>query len=142
MAEKINPGNILIQEGARLPESLRFDSEPYAMGWRLIKTLDGCGLDREICKAGWTLFYMANEMQVSVVGFDREKALRKTVKRLQAKVKSQKCNCLEISQVAVKRFLGVPYVTVSAHPRHIQESVFLFRDEPFAEWDRIKLAAV
>lgn len=141
MAERINPGTVLIQEGARLPDSLRFDSEPYSKGWRLVKTLDGCRLDREICKAGWTLFYMANVMQASVVGFDREKVSRKAVKRLLVKLRSEKFNCLEISQVTVKHFLGLPYVTVSAHPRHIQESIFLFRDEPFAAWDRSELAA-
>ncbi len=31
--------------------------------------------------------------------------------------------------------------TVSAHPRHIQESIFLFRAQRVAQWDRAKLAA-
>lgn len=36
-------------------------------------------------------------------------------------MKSDNFNSLEISQVASKRFLGLPYVTVSAHARHLQE---------------------
>jgi hypothetical protein len=32
-------------------------------------------------------------------------------------------------------------VTVSAHPRHIQESMFLFHSENHTEWGRAKLAA-
>ncbi len=126
MAGKIKTGTILIKEGALLPESLRFESEPYADGWREVKNLDGCGLDRKIREAAWTFFYMAGEISASVFGSDREEAVFKAVKRVLAKLKSDRCNSLEITQVTRKRFLGLPYVTVSAHARHIQESIFLF----------------
>jgi hypothetical protein len=33
--------------------------------------------------------------------------------------------------VVSKRFLGVPYVSVTACSRHIQESLFLLRDTDF-----------
>ncbi len=35
---------------------------------------------------------------------------------------SHNCNCVEITEVSAKSFLGTPYVNVSAHSRHIQES--------------------
>jgi hypothetical protein len=35
-------------------------------------------------------------------------------------------NSLEITQVMPQRFFGLAHTTVSAHARHIQESVFLF----------------
>ena len=54
MPETIKAGTILIKEGALLPEALRLESESCVPGWRLIKDLDGYGLDREIHKAGWT----------------------------------------------------------------------------------------
>jgi len=41
----------------------------------------------------------------------------------------------------VKRFLGLCYVSVCAHPRHIQESIFLFHAKDVREADRIQLAA-
>jgi hypothetical protein len=56
-------------------------------------------------------------------------------------MKSDRFNCLEISRVAVKRFLGLPYVTVAGHPRHIQESVYLFHAKRISEWHQAKLAA-
>ena len=59
MTDKIKMGTILIEGGALLPDSLRFESEPYSKGWRLLKNLDGYGLDRKIRQAGWTFFYMA-----------------------------------------------------------------------------------
>ncbi len=138
---RIKTGTILIEEGTLLPESLRFESEPYAKGWRLVKDLDGYGLDRRIREAGWTFFYMAGEVHATAVGSDLEKTTRRAVQKAIACMKSDRLNCLEIAQVAVKRFLGLPYVTVSAHARHIQESMFLSHGDRLAEWGRAKLAA-
>jgi len=141
MTDKIKMGAILIEGGALLPDSLRFESEPYSKAWRLVKNLDGYGLDRKIRQAGWTFFYMA-QIKASAFGFDREKAVRRAVNRVLANLRSEKFNSLEINQVAAKRFLGLPYVTVSAHSRHIQESMFLCHDKRLAEWDPAQLAAV
>jgi len=141
MADKIKTGAILIKEDALLPESLHFESEPYTKGWRLVKNLGGYQMDRTIGEAGWNFFYMAGEIKATVFGFDEEKAQRRAVNRLLANPESEKFNCLEITQVAAKRFLGLPYVTVSAHPRHIQESVVLFHSQRRTQWDHVKLAA-
>ncbi len=140
MAEKINTGTILIKEGTFLPKSLKLESEPYSKGWRLVKNLRSSGMDRQLFEAGWTFFYMAGEVNAPVVGSDLEKTTRRAVKKVIAYMKSDRLNCLEITQVAARRFLGLPYVTVSAHLRHIQESIFLFHTKRLAEWDRAKLA--
>jgi hypothetical protein len=141
MEEKINTGMILIKEDAVLPERLQLEREPYSKGWGLVKHLDAKGLDRKIREAGWTLFFMANEINGSSVGCDLEKAKRRAVKNALACMKSDRLNCLEIAQVGVKRFLGLCYVSVCAHPRHIQESMFLFHAKYVTEADRIQLAA-
>ena len=136
MTEKIKMGTILYQQDAPLPESLNFKSEAYSNGWRLVENLDACGLGRKIRDAGWTFFYMAGEIKASVIGLSGEKGARKAVNKLIAGMKSDGLNSMEITQVAAKRFLGLPYVTVSAHPRHIQESMFLCCDESVAKCDR------
>jgi hypothetical protein len=141
MADKIKTGTILIKEGALLPESLRFESERYLKGWRLVKDFDSRGLDRKIREAGWTFFFMAGGANATAVGSDLEETTRRAVKKVLASMKSDRLNCLEIGQVVVKRFLGLPYVAVSAHPRHIQESMFLFHAERPAAWHRAELAA-
>jgi hypothetical protein len=141
MAEKITTGTILIKEGTPLPECLRLESEPYSKGWRLVENLDSRGLDRKIREAGWTFFFMAGGANATAVGSDLEKTTRRAVKRVLASMTSDGFNCLEIAQVGVKRFLGLPYVNVSAHPRHIQQSMFLFQTERLAAWDRAELAA-
>ncbi len=138
MADKIKTGTILIEDGAPLPASLRFESEPYSNGWRLVNNLDGYGLDRKISEAGWTSSYLAGDIKARVIGFDGEKTKRKAIKRILARLRFDKFNCLEITQVAAKRFLGLPCVIISAHWLYIQESLVLkYR----AEWDRAKLAA-
>ncbi len=141
MIDQIRAGTVLVKQGALLPESLRFESEPYSNGWRIVKDLDGHGLDRKIREAGWTFFYMAGEVHATAVGSDLGKTTRRAVKKVIAYMKSGRLNCLEIAQVAVKRILGLPYVTVSAHPRHIQESMVLSHAERLAEWGRAKLVA-
>ena len=142
LAEKINAGAILIKEGTLLPERLQLESDPYLNGWRLVKSLDSPGIDRKLCEAGWTFFYMAGEVDATGFGSESEKTTQRAVKKVIANIQSDKFNCLEISRVAAKRFLGLPYVTVSAYPRHIQESIFLFHAERLAEWDRAGLAAI
>jgi hypothetical protein len=146
MEETINTGRILIKEGTLLPECLQLESEPYSKGWKLVKNLDARGLDRKIREAGWTFFFMANEVNATAIGSDPEKTTRRAVKKAIAYMKSDRLNCLQIAQVAVKRFLGLPYVAVSAHPRHVQESMFLFqakspcRMEPGQITSRLKLS--
>jgi hypothetical protein len=66
---------------------------------------------------------MAGEIRSAVFGFDKQKTMRTALSRLIANVKSQNCNGIEITQVADKTFLGVPYVSVSAHARHLQKGL-------------------
>lgn len=142
MPETIKTGTILIKDGTFLPDALRLESEPCATDWRLVKNLDVYGLGRKIHEAGWTYFCLAGEIKSTIFGFDGQKMVRRAVKRILASLKSEKFNSLEITQVATKRFLGVPYTSVSAHSRHIQESMFLLRAKDHEDWDRAKLAAV
>ena len=139
MADQIRVGTIFIEEGTTLPDSLKFESEPYSTnGWRSVKNLNGYEFDRRLRAVGWNLFHLA-QIKASVFGFDREKAARRALNRVLANVKSDNFNSLEISQVAAKRFLGLPYVTVSAHARHIQESMFLLHDKRLAKRNQARL---
>jgi hypothetical protein len=139
MAETIKTGTILIKDGTFLPDALQFESEPCATGWRLVKDLDGYGLHRKINEAEWTFFCLASEIKATIFGFDGQKTVRRAVKRILANPKSEEFNSLEITRVASKRFLGVPYVSVSACSRHIQESLFLFCDKDFRDLGSSKI---
>jgi len=144
MPDTIKPGTILIKEGTLLPEAVRFESEPCVPGWRLVKDLDGCGLDRKIRDAGWTFFCLAGQLGATVFGIDEQKTLSRAVGQILANLESAEFNSLEIMRVtseASKRFLGVRYVTVSAQSRNIQESAFLFGAKDLPVRDRARSAA-
>lgn len=141
MAQAIEIGTLFVKEGTPLPETLILESDPYWKGWRLVKNLGSSGMDRKLCDVGWTFFYMAGQVNAMAFGSDLEKTTRRAVQKVIASMKPDKFNCLEISRVAVKSFLGLPYVAVAGHPRHIQESIYLFHTKHIAEWDQAKLAA-
>jgi len=141
MAKKIHTDTILIKEGTLLPEGLQLESDPYLKGWRLVKNLGSSGMDRKLGVAGWTFFYMAGEVNAMAFGSDLEKTTRVAVKKVIASMKSDGFNCLEISRVAVKSFLGLPCVSVAGHARHIQESIYLFQAKPISEWGQAQSAA-
>ena len=79
-------------------------------------------LDRKIHAAGWTLFFMAGEVKAMFFGSLTAAKVQSAVQRMLAKVKPQHFNGLEVTAIVARRFLGVPYVTVSAHSRHMQQS--------------------
>lgn len=119
---------ILIREDTRLPANQSIESEAFLPGWRWIKGLDGCGLDRKIREAGWSPSCLARETRATVFGIDEEKMVRKAIMEILARLGSEKFNSLEITRVtsvASKRFLEVRYVTVSAQSRLIQQGVGL-----------------
>jgi hypothetical protein len=122
MTDTIKTGTILIAEGALLPESLVVVGQPYSNGWISVSNHDLDELGTAVNKAGWTFFFMAGEIKRSALGLDRETAVRRAVKRIILNVEAHKCNCLEITQVTPKSFLGIAYVNVRAHARHIQRS--------------------
>jgi len=53
------------------------------------------------------------------------------VKCVLAKQEGQKFNSLEITKVVSKRFLGIPFMSVTAHSRHIQQGVALVPAKDF-----------
>ncbi len=120
----ITPGTILVQKGTLLPPAFRPGSESYPHAWVAVKSkLDPHDLEKEFADQGWTFHYMAGKVRATAYGFDRQKAMDKALARLIAGALRQKCNCLEIDEVATRTFLGVPAVSVSAHARHIQKGM-------------------
>jgi hypothetical protein len=120
----ITAGTILMEKEASHPHcfQLQDDSCPYA--WMSVThNLTPHELEEEVSATGWTFFFMANLIRTTAFGLHRSKMIAGALKRLIAGVKLQKCNCLEIHNVATHSFLGMPYVSISAHPRHIQKGM-------------------
>jgi len=125
---KIDTGNILIEEGTLLPEALRIERESCVPGWTVVRGLDGYALDREVRKAGWTFFCLAGEIKATVFGFEKQSMVRRAIERILAKAKPEKFNSLEITGVVSlgsEHFPILRCVTVSARSRHIQGNAIL-----------------
>lgn len=120
----ITPRTILMDKDAHRPQCLKLEEDPYPNTWIPVKhNLTPNDLEKELSTTGWTLFYLASPISSTAFGFNRAKMIHAALKRLIAQAKLQKCNCLEIDDVATRSFLGMPYVSISAHPRHIQKGL-------------------
>ena len=120
----LKTGTILIEQGTVLPKSLLLTSEPYSTGWTAVTNVRA-EFEKDISRAGWTFFFLAGTIRETAFGFDKQKAVHTAVERILADLKSQECNCLEITGVTMKSFLGMSYACVTGHSRHIQgNSVF------------------
>jgi len=114
MAQTVQAGTILMKEWPGIATLLGLESEPCSAGWSLLKVLDGFALDRKIHAAGWNFFFMATEVKVMFLGSFGAAKIQNALWRILKKVKEQHFNGLEVTGIVSRRFLGVPYVTISA----------------------------
>jgi hypothetical protein len=120
----ISPGTVLFESGTLLPQFFHLESESHPSAWMSVtSSLNSHEIENELAATGWRFFYMAGEVRATAFGFDKQKTVRTALKRLIAGARLQNCNCLEIDEVAMHAFLGMPYVSVSAHSRHIQKGL-------------------
>jgi hypothetical protein len=70
MPNIIKAGTILIKEGTLLPEVLRFETEAFLPGWRVVKDLDGYGLGQKTEEVKWYFFYSAGEIRAIAFGHE------------------------------------------------------------------------
>lgn len=112
----VTEGSILVEAGSHLPDSLRRRGDSCVPGWSVVANT-GSILEKDMKNAGWSLFFMAGE--VAATGF----GLKSSLRRFARKVKSQHCNCFEITHIARERFLGLARVRVSGHARQLQNGL-------------------
>jgi hypothetical protein len=129
MSTAVQVGTILMKDWPGMAQLFQLESEPYSGNWSLLKTLDGVALDRKIRAAGCNLFFMAAEVKVMFFGVPGATKIQNALRRILAKVKQQHFNGLEVTGIVASHFLGVPYVTVSAHSRHMQQGCYLDSSE-------------
>ena len=126
--DAILPGTILIGKDTPLPESFHVLPGILPHGWTPVT----CQLavptrDSVLAAGGWTFFFLANVARAAAFGFDPGKRLTIALGRLIGKVQRQGYNCLEIDSVTLSSFLGLPRLSISAHPRHLQRGKVLGR---------------
>ena len=142
MKPTIQVGTTLIDDEPRLTQGFGPKSEPYSDHWSVLPPFESKALDHEIHAAGWNFFFLAAEVKVMFFGRVGAQKLQSALKRILNTVRRQNFNCLEVTGIVAKRFLGMPYAVVAAHARHIQQSNQLDDSETrqaarrAAEWAR------
>lgn len=120
----LTSGNILIERNALRPACFQLEDAAGANAWMpVMHHLTPHQLEAELAATGWSFFYMADTIRTTAFGFDRGKMIDAALQRVISNVRKQRCNCLEVTGVTMHSFLGLPYVSISAHPRHIQKGV-------------------
>jgi hypothetical protein len=128
MSNPIQSGTTMIQSSPLL-QWLGMDSQLYSGRWSALGTFDSAGLDRRVRAAGWNLFFLADELRTVVPAWGGQNSVRTGLKRLLARTRLRHFNCMQVSQVVKKRFLGIPYVSIVAHSLHIQQGHMLQSSE-------------
>jgi hypothetical protein len=142
MPSTVEVGTILMREWPGMPTLIGVETEPLLDGWSAIKAPDTSTLDRKIRAVGWNFFFMATEVKAMFFGSLSATKIQSALRRILAKVRLQHFNGLEVTELVARHFLGVPYVTVSAHSRHLQHSCNLDsaearqKSQDNAEWAR------
>jgi hypothetical protein len=130
MAATVQVGTILIENRPLILRALDLESESYSGTWGVLHSHTGTTLDQKIRGTGWNSLLLAVEVKATVFGGLAAKTVRRALKHIFTKVQEPDFNCLEVTKIAEDRFLGVPYLTVSAHSRHIQQgSIMELTDE-------------
>jgi len=125
MSTAIQVGTILMRQWPGMAQLSQLEAEPCSGNWSMMNTMDGVSFDRKIHAAGWNFFFMAAEVKVIFLGVPGTTKIQNALQRILAKVKPQHFNGLEVTGIVASHFLGVPYVTVSAHSRHMQQGCYL-----------------
>jgi hypothetical protein len=132
MPDRPKGGIIIIRDGTSLPPSLSVTTDLFLPNWRIVTSPDRWALARNIEGCNWYFFYLAGNIQATVLGGNTSRVLRKAVKRILVRRGDDKLNSLEITAIVSRRFLGIPFTTFTAHSRHIQERLALVPDGKFA----------
>jgi hypothetical protein len=118
----ISEGALLILSGTDLPSGAKVLTTSYSHEWRMVEGKDD--LDRRLHAAGWSLLFIANTLKASCLGVN-DASLRKGINRLLKQIRALNLNSLRVTHIVSKKFIGIAYTSLIAHPCHIQQGCFL-----------------
>jgi hypothetical protein len=125
MLSHLKIGTVLVQADTFIPDSVWIQRETFCPGWQAITNLNGDDLDRQIRNDGWNFIFMGGALQGTSWGSWGGTAIRSAAIRVLNRTQATRLNAFEITAIHARRFLGVPYVVVTGHSRHVQKSTVL-----------------
>lgn len=128
-ASGLGPGSLLLRATAKLPESLRLETRPFAPGWNLLVGESVSTLDRRLRDGGWNLFWVAGVVEGGGLALTRERALQRAFEEVLAQL-DQRLNCVEVTDIRVRTLFWLHHASLAAQGRHLQKGFVLFRERP------------
>ncbi len=125
MQTDIQVGSIFMKHGSLTSKLAGPDNADYSGNWSLMKLINRPAFDRQLVASGSTFFFMAGEVKASFFGGLGLNRVRNGLKSILRKVEAKHFNGLEVTGMATKHFLGIPYSVITAHSRHAQRSCYL-----------------
>ena len=114
-----------MERDAPRPACFQVQDDAFRTGWLPVKyDLTARELDTELSTRGWTFFYMANVIRkISLRLRSRKGYFRRAEARHGERQRGAAAIVSKLIAVETHSFFGIPYVSVSAHPRHIQKGM-------------------
>jgi hypothetical protein len=117
----LTAGTILLDKKAPRPDWFRWVGDAGPAGWITIRHgRTPQDLDRDLAVGGWSFFSMAGSIRKTGWGGSRTSAMRQATTRVIAAAQQRGCNGLEIDDVVSRSGLGITFITIAAHARHLQ----------------------
>jgi hypothetical protein len=117
MQQEIQAGTVLMKES----HLFVLESEPYFGNWSVVRAFEDYPFDQQVHAAGCHFPFIGAEVKVRFLGELGTKKINKAFTQILRKMRGHNFNCIKVTGIIVKRFLGVSYTTVSAHSRYLQQ---------------------
>ena len=125
MPDSPKDGIIFIRDGTTLPPIFSVTTDAFIPNWRIVTSHNRSTLTRSIEGCDWYFFYLAGDIQATVLGGNTRSVLRKALKAILTKHGNDQFNSIEITSIVSRRVLGIPFTTFTAHSRQIQQRIAL-----------------
>ena len=122
LALAIKNGSMFVANGLLVPPSLRFEGQSYSKPWKLLRNLNRAEIEVRAHECGWNFFFVAELTKRTAIGLDCGRTLRRAADRILLDDSAVAYNAVEITGLAVRRFLGLYWVTLTADSRSLQKS--------------------
>lgn len=122
MTDRWPVGTLLIKDGTVTPQPLQFATPPGLTGWSTLADMTPAQLGKQLDNAGWMFFHMAGGNHANGFGLNAGARMNHALAHVIASTRHAHCNCLEITHIQERSFLGLRYLSLSARSRHIQQS--------------------
>lgn len=117
----IEAGSLMLRTGVQGPDSILVSTTSYSRKWDVVTGRDVFATERAVRAAGWHLMCLGGAVRAMAFGRSEGTNARRAVDRVLAKIRKQDFNAAEVVEISTKHFLGIPYLSVSANARQLQQ---------------------